>query len=353
MCGFPGKQTPGNFNDKILQLLKTGNVSLIFYLNEYTDIQKITNYLDFLPFDRTPARSGQQDILVNPPGELNTASQLILFDNPELGRQFWAKIPPLSVYTPNLHLKSGSKTILQGKYNNINVPFIVLHEDKRLRMVLFNGQGFWKWHFYFQNNPELIPGYSALIQNMLRWTTDKTKLKPVMLETQRHSGYLGETISLKGFLFDGQYNPIKDGSMVVEATWNDQKFEIEAKSDSSGSFNIQFIPPGEGHYTLVASGYREGIKIGEDQVAMEIIPLEKEFIKTTQNADFLKKLARLGNGKYFDAAEIDSLVPSLAINNKIVIDDRTIEIWYNPVLLTLIIILITAEWITRKRLGLV
>jgi hypothetical protein len=36
-----------------------------------------------------------------------------------------------------------------------------------------------------------------------------------------------------------------------------------------------------------------------------------------------------------------------------VIKDRIVDIWYHPVMLTLIILLISAEWIYRKRLGLV
>jgi hypothetical protein len=69
--------------------------------------------------------------------------------------------------------------------------------------------------------------------------------------------------------------------------------------------------------------------------------------------EFLKKLAKMGNGLYFNASDIDSLASALIEPDKRVLNERIIDIWYHPVLLALIIFLITIEWILRKRQGLV
>jgi len=61
----------------------------------------------------------------------------------------------------------------------------------------------------------------------------------------------------------------------------------------------------------------------------------------------------MGNGFYVNASTIDSLKSALIEPDKVILKDHIIDIWYHPVLLTIIIVLISAEWIIRKRLGLV
>ena len=193
----------------------------------------------------------------------------------------------------------------------------------------------------------------SFLINLLRWANDRAKLKPVILKSEKNVVNLGEPVQLTGYIYDAAFQPVKDGDLIVNANWNQQEFSIEAVNDSTGNYLIEFVPPGEGKYTIKAKGFREGIELGNDQMEIEVIPIEKEFIHIDQNVDFLQKLAGMGNGFYVDASQIDSLASALNEPDRVILKDRVIDIWYHPVLLTLISLLISVEWILRKRLGLV
>ena len=352
-CGFPGSNTSSNTINHLLSFIKTKQPSLILYLNDQTDLHKLLQFIPWLPYEQLPANIKSREISITNPLSTSINPLLFIFDDKENNREFWSKTPPVVICFSGGKLKPSTKVLLSGSDSRNQFPLILYNDQKNQRAIVFNGEGYWKWHFLLQDNPHISAGYQKFLINLLRWANDRSELKPVILKTEKNVAHPGETIHLNGYIYDGLFKPVMDGELIVEAEWNQQKFDIESVNDSVGGYEINFVPPGEGKYILTARGFRDGVEIGSDKLELEVIPIEKEYIYLDQNREFLKKLAEMGNGYYVDAANIDSLAPALIEPDKIIMKDRVIDIWYHPILLTIIIILISAEWILRKRLGLV
>ena len=352
-CGFPGLNTSSNTINHLLSFIKTKQPSLILYLNDQTDLHKLLQFIPWLPYEQLPANIKSREISITNPLSTSINPLLFIFDDKENNREFWSKTPPVVICFSGGKLKPSTKVLLSGSDSRNQFPLILYNDQKNQRAIVFNGEGYWKWHFLLQDNPHISAGYQKFLINLLRWANDRSELKPVILKTEKNVAHPGETIHLNGYIYDGLFKPVRDGELIVEAEWNQQKFDIESVNDSVGGYEINFVPPGEGKYILTARGFRDGVEIGSDKLELEVIPIEKEYIYLDQNREFLKKLAEMGNGYYVDAANIDSLAPALIEPDKIIMKDRVIDIWYHPILLTIIIILISAEWILRKRLGLV
>ena len=353
LCGFPGRYTSANTLNRVLNYVRQKQPSLLVYLNQHTNLQKLLQIRPWLPYEQLPGKIKSREITVNNPLTNSMNPSLFIFDRKDVNQEFWTKTPPITIYYSGGLIRDGVKSLLSGSDSRNQFPLILLNEQKNHRSVVLNGEGFWKWHFLLQSNQRISAGYQKFLTNMLRWANDRAKLKPVILNSEKNVAHLGESVRINGYIYDASFQPMKDGELIVQADWNQQEFSIEAVNDSTGNYLIEFVPPGEGKYTITAKGFKQGIELGSDQLEIEVIPIEKEFIHIDQNVDFLKKLAHMGNGLYVDASQIDTLASALIEPDKVVLKDRVIDIWYHPVLLALIILLITAEWILRKRLGLV
>jgi len=353
LIGFPGKYTLSNTMNRILNILRQKQPALLVFMNQYSDQQKLLQLRPWLPYEQLPAKIKAMDVIINHPLSSSINPLLYIYDEKERNQEFWSKAPPIRIEYAGGKLKDNVQTLLSGSGSRNEFPLILLSEQQNYRSLSFNGEGFWKWHFLLQDRKQISTAYQKFLVALLRWANDRTKLKPVTLVSEQNVVDLGESVQITGYIYDNSFQPVKDGELAVNAEWNKQTFSLEVKNDSTGSYLIDFMPPGEGKYTITAKGYREGIELGSDKLEIEVIPVEKEFIHINQNVNFLKKLAEMGNGFYVNASDIDSLRSVLIQQDAVTLRDRVIDIWYHPVLLTMIIVLITTEWIMRKRLGLV
>jgi hypothetical protein len=141
--------------------------------------------------------------------------------------------------------------------------------------------------------------------------------------------------------------------VTLEAEWEEQRFQLDVRSDSAGNYSAEFWPPGTGSFTIEGRGSRNGMLFGSDQLKIEVIPFDNEFVRLGQDTDFLIRLANRYNGTHVNHDNINPLVEAVSDKSRFVTEEQEIEIWYRPAMLFLILILITLEWIIRKRSGLV
>jgi hypothetical protein len=350
---YPGPFTKSAVLNQILANFKKRNPALIVFLGNKTNTNLLKNFSQYLPYSQLPNPIQTYQVSVSSAPLSQISPVLHLFERSDLNVQFWNKIPPVNIHFAGGKLKKESKVLIEGSVNNKRYPLAILYDEKNIKAVLFNGGGFWKWHFLLQDQVEYKNGYCTLLNHLVRWVSNKSKIKPVLLETAQKVVHLGEKISLTGHLYDADYKPILDGGIILQADWNKQRFTIETINDSSGNYLAEFVPPGQGRYVISAKGFKDGAELGVDRLQIEVIPFEKEFIRIEQNAGFLKKTAKMGHGFYVTSDSVDSLSKALSVKAEIIQKDKIIEIWYAPALLFLIIALITLEWILRKRYGLV
>jgi len=325
----------------------------MIFLTKHTDINKLQAFRDYLPFESVIRNRNALPVTVANPAEMSVNPILFLFDRQETLRRYWTKLPPVDVYFSLSRPKANSSVLLSDAGDSKTIPLLTLADKPRQRMVLFNGEGFWKWYFLLQNEDALLDGYAVLLNHLVRWGSDQSKIKTVALESRQTTTTPGNEINIRATLFDANYQPLKDGQLVVQALWNDQEFTLPVIPDSAGNFQINFLPPGEGKFVITARGFKDGIEMGSDRLEIEVIPTDKEFIRVSQNRDFLNRLALMGNGLYVDVADLDTLSQFLNVESELTFLERIFDIWYKPFLLIFILLLITMEWILRKRYNLV
>jgi len=288
------------------------------------------------------------------PSDVSGSTLLRLFDTDDWNRQFWSKIPPVQVYFTDPVMNPEYTVLVSAGFRNRQIPVLFLSDQMNQRCCVFNAEGFWRWHFELQGEGQLSQGYARLLSNILRWVTGSKRLKPVMLEASTRISRPGETIKLTGIIYDAEFQPMRNGSLQLNVMQEGQNYSIAALFDSvSGQYQAGFTTSMEGNYLIRGEGTLNGKPVGDDEIELEVVPFEKEYIRTAQNVRFLKELAESTQGFYLPAQHIDSLRQKLDLQEKTIERQESIELWFKPFMLILVVSLITLEWLFRKRVGLI
>lgn len=351
---YPGKNSRKQILDRIAKRLGSGKAGAVFYFGKNADLSKLDALRDFLPFKSSlktlpnPVAASVYEPQISPRQTL-----LNLFDDRQQEARYWRTIPPLELYYKPPQFKKGTAVLLQCVSGRQYYPALIAQELKGNTFFTFMGQGFWKWHFLLQDETGLQSGYQNLLKRVIRRLANRSELKRVTLECDAKTTNSGKKVRLKGHIYNSAFQRLKEGEMTITVRQGEEQFQIPVQRDSSGRFSAQFIPVNDGRYKISAEGYHKGVYQGKDSLIVEAMPMEKEFLHPARNDEFLKKLAAVGSGFYVSANGIDSLESQLHPATTRVQRQENIELWYQPLLLILIIVLVTIEWLLRKRWGLV
>lgn len=354
MEGFPGDYTRDGTITRLLDGIRRNKPGVMLFVNEHTNWTKMQKFKDVLPFklpSRTVTVQGDLDIALA--GRIQLHPVLQVFDDVDRVTTFWSKIPPLQKAFQWNADKKDLTILVEGVRGDRTIPILMIYEDRSEKFAVFNGIPFWRWHFSLQNENVIADGYKHLLSHLVRWVAHTETVKPFVLKSSSRVINLGEKALITAYLNDAENKPVTDGTVTLEAEWEEQRFQLDVRSDSTGNYSAEFWPPGTGSFTIEGKGSRNGMLLGSDQLKIEVIPFDKEFVRLGQDTDFLMRLANRYNGIHVNHDNIHPLVAAVSDKPRFVTEEQEIEIWYRPAMLFLILILITLEWIIRKRSGLV
>ncbi len=343
LINFPGPYTTAHTLQRI-QNSKSGKLILLAGTNQIDLLPPLIGNKAFSGIKRfsTPRVLASFQI---PDG-----STLSVFSQPDLNQRFWNTLPPITSYF-QLPVPLGNR--MKNWVVSQGIPVISSHTGKGTKWILMNGSGFWRWHFWLQDKNELSDGYGYLVEKMVRWLAIRKKLQPIVLEADRITGKVGQPLRLKIYFYDNAYKPVTNGNVQIEVKSGIRKTLLDAvPTDSSGCYSATFTPEKPGKHHFMARGYVQGSLAGKDLLDMEVLQVEKEWLHTGQNKVYLQKLAKDNRGIYVTTAGVDSLASFFNDSGKIKKEIRRIELWQKAFFLFLILLLVSGEWILRKRFGL-
>ena len=88
---------------------------------------------------------------------------------------------------------------------------------------------------------------------------------------------------------------------------------------------------------------------GRDSKMISVIPYNKEFLSIYQDTLFLKQIAARNNGRFFNAQNMDSIFAYMDLKPENVKKSSRVFLYFEPIILFLILGFFILEWIIRKR----
>ncbi len=162
-------------------------------------------------------------------------------------------------------------------------------------------------------------------------------------------------IPIRVSLFDENFDPLSKvevTGIVTDPNKNLSQMQFLPELNEEGEYTFNFVPKTTGMYSIEVESKLNGKIIGKQYQSIISRPSKKEFYNATLKKGFLKNMAALANGYYYEPAEVENIPVNLKSRKSSTSIIRSEYIWDMPLLFLLIVILLSAEWIYRRYKGL-
>jgi uncharacterized membrane protein len=295
--------------------------------------------MDFTPVELTQA--GRESILTR------------LDEKPERNLQRWKEIPKIYNWQEVGEQKPGATTLLTANpSSHAPVPLLVTENYGRGRTAVFATSGSWRWKMSLDHNDKT---HATFWQQMFRYLVTETPGQ--VTATTPKTLLADEThVPVRVEVRDKEYKPL-----------NTAKVQARFLSPDGSSATVELSPvPGEegiyaGEWTAEKPGtYVTEIIAGEEQeeVGRDALTFRREDgvaenFHTGQNKELLQKLSEQTGGRYFTPEDASKLASEITYSEAGITSRETRDLWDMPIIFLLAVGIRAAEWVLRRRWGVV
>jgi hypothetical protein len=156
---------------------------------------------------------------------------------------------------------------------------------------------------------------------------------------------------------DSAYMEVNDAFAEATLTTPDgltQVIPLDWTVERDGEYSGTFTPTMEGDYGISVRATRSGdVALGTDEVHIRVGPSTEEYFDAGLRRTLLERLAEETGGRYYEPATVSRLPEDIRFTGGGVTLTEERDLWDMPVLFFLLVGLVGAEWVLRRRRGLV
>jgi hypothetical protein len=322
-----------------------------------------------LPFDPAtvrepdPSKLLSESIVVQPTelGRGNSAMQLE--DSPQQSQARWQKLPALAWMLDVSDLKPAGRVLAENSArtgpDGKHPPLIILQYVGGGGQVLFHATDeTYKWR---RGVGDLY--FARYWVQMLRFLTRSRLAESehsVRLSTDRREYRQGDTVGIQAAFADDRTAPLDDNGVTIELEQPGRQTErVQLRRDARAGDSaprdrfeaaLQNLPAGSYHAKMVVPSVTGNVPAADFVVR----PPESEKIDVPADAADMRQAAALTNGKYYTIEDVSRLPGDLPGGRQVPVENLPpVPLWNRWPVLLLFLVLLIAEWLLRKRGGMV
>lgn len=223
------------------------------------------------------------------------------------------------------------------------------------KSVTIVGQGMWRWAFLPQELESYGHVYAEFWTQMIRWLVSESDFLPgqnIALHTDRTSYARKEAVNFLGYL-----RGVKPSTLPpITLTLPDGKTTRLVTAPAHGNaadFTAVYNPLKPGEYVATIPPLSGNPKALPVSCAFTVFPGQEEDENRSADPDLMRQLAAVGGGLALTPSELSSLPDRLRAAERLATRIREPHTaWDSGGFLALLVGLLAAEWLLRRRAGL-
>jgi uncharacterized membrane protein len=272
----------------------------------------------------------------------------------------WAALPSLEGVNRVARLRPGAASLLVHPSartdNGEPAPVLAVAEAGKGRTMALLTDTAWHWGFLAAGGGDDGRAFQRFWENAIRWLVRDPSLTLLRLELDRVEYRRGQTVVARVRTLNADYTPAGGTDVALELVPANEAEsagrkplrELKVTTNKEGEANFELASLPAGAYRLAASAVLAGRPLTEEQTLV-VRPEGRELEDVVAREAVLRELAALTGGELRRGALGDV---SLRKPREVRVGNlRTIELWSNPGLLLLALVLLSAEWALRRRAG--
>ncbi|MHC5055656.1 MAG: glutamine amidotransferase [Planctomycetota bacterium] len=290
-----------------------------------------------------------------------------LSGDPGVNARMWAKAPPLIGITPVRGVKAGASVLLtkpddptpragptSGAGASGGRPVLAVQNYGEGRVAAFTSGGSWYWQV---SMPAADEFHEKFWKQLIRWLAMGAK-QQLTVTTDADIYGQGAPVVIRATVLGKDLRPVNDAEVVAtisDPLGNAEEVPMHWTLSREGVYQCRYNPAQAGSFTVsVKVGGWEELKPAVTGFMVSVPMIE--FSDSNLKEDTLRRMASVTGGRYYGVSEMTELrvelekaIASVAAAN---VRPETKPLWDMPVLYVLLIGLMGAEWLIRRRSGL-
>ena len=255
-----------------------------------------------------------------------------------IGTAFWEELPPIRSLRINAELGKNAVSLLFSG----NRTSIILSENSTICIFL---EDLWRWHFSTAKTV-YQDIFDRFLMNLFRFlTVDEGDLQFEVIFSSEVIDF-GDDVEIRIFCKNTAIEPISNQEITISVFSDAGELTLKKNTDKNGylQFVLDDLKPGK-YDVILKDAERNFEKNGSIVVSHN--RLEEKHNRLW--IDDLRKISQKSGG--FISTEPERVVHKLSKKSWIEKKKNTVKLWHNPWILLTVVVLLTAEWIARKKLG--
>ncbi|WP_129717980.1 hypothetical protein [Pedobacter sp. SYP-B3415] len=234
------------------------------------------------------------------------------------------------------------------------VPMLFFAMEQNRKKGFFIGEGLWRWRLTEAREDESAPLFNELIQKSAQYLSIKDDKRKLRVTVSKPGFDESEHVTFSANLYDDSYKPIADADISLQVKNDKGRRYNFAFAPSAGQYQLDAGTFPLGDYTFQASAVYKSKKyafIGRFFVSST----QLEYRQAIADHQLLNSISSQSGGKLFQPADLAQIFDEIEKNPEI----KTISYenlrYEEPVgiktIFFIILLLLSAEWLLRKRNG--
>ncbi len=274
---------------------------------------------------------------------------------PLLSQTEWQERAPLLGFYNGVTAKPGAEMLLGVRGRN--VPALAYSTQGKGRVAAVAAGPLWRWRFLGGNSG----AYDELMTRLLDVLTRGEEAGRFVLIARKNVYDTGEHPVFYAEVFNDKLQPVTGVPVSVEVSRGDstgdntplQSVAMHREGDEDTRLSASLDPLPAGRYTVRGTAELPGRVLQSKPLQFSVSQNSVEFRNTTQDRAALERIARRTGGEYTTPAGVEDLAKKIDVSPRqvpVVSESvlRASAFWFIAVLL-----LLSAEWLLRKRAGMI
>jgi uncharacterized membrane protein len=266
-------------------------------------------------------------------------------------RQRWAAMPPLASLAELGPPRAGATVLaVSSAPGGGPHPVIAVQRYGRGRSMVFGGEASWRWRMMMASADR---SHELFWRQASRWLTEASP-DPVDVAIPEAIEQ-GDSAEVHIDARDAAFAPVAGASVtatIVSPDGREHTPPVRRDAESAGRFSAAFTPEQPGAYHVRVQATRGHETIGTSDRWMLVGAGDREFADPRLNEAWLRRVARATGGRYVRASDAGRVAMWLQETARQRAEPERRDLWHQPWAMTVVVLILCAEWVLRRRWGL-
>ncbi|MEQ8415222.1 MAG: hypothetical protein RIB71_12180 [Imperialibacter sp.] len=332
----------------LLERVKNENMSAWYVLGSTTLWAEANNQNTLFKVERTRNESDQ----VRP--AYNDAFQLFTFESEWKGivNSYYT---PVTVPYGDYQISGGVAVALFQKVGAITTPrpMWFFSQNQLPKQAVTLGEGLWQWRMQEYSRTDNYVAFDNLVLKTVQYLSSKEDKRKFRVYTTKTEFFDNEQIIFQTETYNDVFEPIYGTEVELKLTYTDGSVTNYNYTTAPGNTRFRLNGLKDGIYKFEASAIVNGNReLASGQFTIRKLDLEN--LQLTANFNVLRELSASTGGKFYAANQVNAMIADLTAlqpKGRIYSSENYLPIIHLWWIFTILLVLLSAEWFTRKYSG--